>query len=309
MASDVKLGVPENHEAGNKWRNIVPNEQEEQVDLDVKRSFIYYPNDLSPLELENKKTELNELIVQVLRRHPGLSYFQGFHDIASVFLLTCGYKTSTDIIDHFVLFHIRDCMLPNLSPVLAYLSLLPSLVKAADYRLGHHISQVEPHYALAPFLTLFSHEILDLETATRLFDFFLASNPLMPIYLLAIILIYRRKEILDISQDDHDILHSVLSRIPPNLPFEDLIESASDLFTQNPPNSFGEWRRIGQHSCSRLPIEDNMTLSYGDEMLLLAIKDLRRHGHKQMSNTHVLLSAGAMFVAIAAGWYVQNYVL
>lgn len=69
------------------WKELPRHGDEDQVQLDVNRSFIYYPNDLTDAELDLRKSELSDLIVSVLRRNPYLHYFQGYHDICQVFLL------------------------------------------------------------------------------------------------------------------------------------------------------------------------------------------------------------------------------
>lgn len=43
-------------------------------------------------------------------------------------------------------------------------------------------SSTSPYFALAWVITWFSHNLNSLSVATRLFDFFLVSHPLMPIY-------------------------------------------------------------------------------------------------------------------------------
>lgn len=79
---------------------------ERQVGLDTQRSFVYYPPDLHSAEKKRLQDELNEIIVTILRKRKGLSYFQvcvrymvmfcianvavqqGYHDIISVLYLT-----------------------------------------------------------------------------------------------------------------------------------------------------------------------------------------------------------------------------
>ncbi|GBB95077.1 hypothetical protein RclHR1_02470021 [Rhizophagus clarus] len=68
------------------------HKDERQVLLDVDRSFVYYPKGISNAEKKQKQSELNDVIVGILRRHPNLAYYQGFHDICSVLLLVLGNK-------------------------------------------------------------------------------------------------------------------------------------------------------------------------------------------------------------------------
>ncbi len=48
--------------------------------------------------------------------------------------------------------------------------------------------QVEPYFALPWILTWFSHSLHDLDTISRLFDLFLVSHPLLPLYMAAAVM-------------------------------------------------------------------------------------------------------------------------
>jgi hypothetical protein len=56
--------------------NAKPHKEERQVGLDTNRSFVHYPENISRTEKLRLQGELNELIMTVLRKHEGLSYFQ-----------------------------------------------------------------------------------------------------------------------------------------------------------------------------------------------------------------------------------------
>ena len=87
-----------------------PHKDEGQVKLDVNRSFVSFPKsqssgskvqpefeiddsvDISSQEKDKLRLELELVIVTILRRHPSLNYFQGYHDVSSniLVLLDCG---------------------------------------------------------------------------------------------------------------------------------------------------------------------------------------------------------------------------
>lgn len=81
------------------------------------------------------------------------------------------------------------------------LSLLFPLLKLTDPQLHKFIeeSTVEPIFALSWILTWFSHGFDDLTIIARLFDFILASHPIIPLYfgvsvyftVLSILIFYR----------------------------------------------------------------------------------------------------------------------
>jgi hypothetical protein len=167
------------------WKHLPEHREEGQVRLDVDRAFIYYPHTTSPAELARQKDNLYDLIISVLRIYPELSYFQGFHDICQVILLVLGPRLATPAVAHVALLRIRDFMLPSLTPALQHLRLLPSLLSKADQALCEHLSQTQPFFALAATLTLYAHDIQEYGDIARLFDFFLAREAVLPLYMFA----------------------------------------------------------------------------------------------------------------------------
>ena len=73
---------------------------------------------------------------------------------------------------------------PSLDAVLELLALLLPILATADPPLAAHIagSGVPPFFALSLFITWFAHNLAQLGQAARLFDLFIASHPLMPLY-------------------------------------------------------------------------------------------------------------------------------
>jgi len=90
-------------------------------------------------------------------------------------------------------------------------------------------------FALPWLITWFGHVLPDYEDVVRLYDFFLASPPLMAVYLAAAIVLHREQEIL-LAECDMATVHGLLSRIPSELPFEKLLVDARELYEQYPPD-------------------------------------------------------------------------
>ncbi|KAL2826811.1 rab-GTPase-TBC domain-containing protein [Aspergillus cavernicola] len=229
--------------------DLPPHGDEEQVQLDVNRSFVYYP-ECSDEELSSKKNELYKVIKQVLRNYPMLCYFQGYHDIVQVVLLVLGENQSAPVVARVSLLRIRDYMLPSLSPAVKHLQLIPEIIETADKALSRHISGIQPFFALSATLTLYAHDIQEYSDIARLFDFFLAWEPVVSIYLFAAIVMSRRKELLEIPADEPEMIHFTLSKLPSPLDLEGLISRAVQLFHDCPPESLQSkvWKRIPQCS-------------------------------------------------------------
>ncbi|KAI5815856.1 rab-GTPase-TBC domain-containing protein, partial [Pyronema omphalodes] len=226
------------------WRDLPPHVDEDQVKLDVNRSFIYYPTNMTPRQLEQRKKQLLELIVEVLRRHPMLGYFQGFHDICQLILLVLGPVLAVPAVEHIALLRIRDFMLPEMAPAIDHLLLLYPLLKAEHPKLCAHISNTQPFFALAATLTLYAHEIQEYSNIARLFDAFLALDPVFPLYLFAQIIISRSTELFSIPEDEPEMLHSILSHLPKPLDLETWITEAIHLLKSRPPESLSYWHCV-----------------------------------------------------------------
>lgn len=179
-----------------------------------------------------------------------LCYFQGYHDIAQVMLLVLGSQQAIPALTRVSLFRIRDYMLPSLSPALKHLQLIPSILQKADPRLRKHLSGTQPFFALAATLTLYAHDVQEYGDIARLYDFLLAHEPVVSIYLFTAIILSRKKELFEIPVEEPDMLHSTLSKLPRHLNLEDLIRDAINLFRNYPPESlpFRAWNQIPQYS-------------------------------------------------------------
>jgi len=225
------------------------------------------------------------VITAVLRRHPMLSYFQGFHDIVQVMLLVLGKDLAVDAVTRLSLLRIRDFMLPSLSASLAHLKLLPAILYAADAKLCHHLSRTQPFFALAATLTLYAHEVQDYGAIARLFDFLLAQEAVVSIYLFAVIILSRKDELLEIPANEPEMLHFTLSKLPNPLDVEDLIRRAKELFSKHPPEQlpFRAWSKISAFSVLKTTRGSprSQCISEGEELFTKQVSQLQRAEFQQ----------------------------
>ncbi|KAI1142113.1 hypothetical protein F5Y05DRAFT_369716 [Hypoxylon sp. FL0543] len=249
--------------ASDSWRRLAPHKDEDQVKLDVDRSFVYYPNNDSPAQLDEKKAALSDLITKVLRRQPYLSYFQGYHDICQVFLLVLPPSSSVLAVSRLSALRIRDFMLPSLRPALAHLRLIPDILWAVDHSLCAHISRTEPYFALSDTITMFAHNVQQYSDIARLFDALLAHEQVFSLYVFAQIVLHRREELFE--HDEPDMLHFALSKLPQDLDLDAVISDAARLFERHPPESLRSWRSISSASA----------LKTGRDVRLCAAQSLR----------------------------------
>ena len=196
------------------------------------------------------KAQLAKLIICTLRRYPLLSYFQGYHDIVQVLLLVLGPEPASTALAYVSLLRIRDFMLPSLSPSLEHLQILPAILYCINPKLCSHLSQTRPFFALASTLTLYAHDIQEYSDIARLFDFLLAHEASVSIYLFAVIILSREKELFAIEPDDPEMLHFTLSKLPRPLDLEFLISWTLAIFRSHPPETlpFRAWKNISTSS-------------------------------------------------------------
>ncbi|KAJ4013918.1 GTPase-activating protein gyp8 [Fusarium irregulare] len=249
LGLDAPIGEEEDisrQDASGDWKQLPRHRDEDQVQLDVNRSFIYYPNNQSEAELSLRKSELSSLITEVLRRYPYLCYFQGYHDISQVLLLVLAPECRARVLARLSVLRIRDFMLPSFGPTTAQLSLLPDILHAADPKLRRHLAGVQPYYALAGTLTMYAHNIETYQDIARLFDVFLAREPVFTVYMFAQIILDRRDEIFEI--DEPDMLHVILGKVPTKMDLDALIIKSAALFERYPPETLSYWRQISKFS-------------------------------------------------------------
>ncbi|KAJ8303463.1 hypothetical protein KUTeg_019859 [Tegillarca granosa] len=181
--------------------------------------------------------DYNQVVLDVnrtLKRFPPAE--SGYHDICVTFLLVVGEDLAFALVDTLSLNHLRDFMDSNMDRTKHMLNYLYPIIGKSnpDLREFLECSEVGTVFCLSWLITWYGHVLNDLRHIVRLYDFFIACHPLMPIYLAAAIVLYREEEILS-NECEMCVLHGLLSKIPDNLPFEQLISKAGDLFLQYPP--------------------------------------------------------------------------
>ena len=96
-------------------------------------------------------------------------------------------------------------------------------------------------------ITWFSHGFDNLDSIARLFDLFIASHPLMPLYvgvavsdfvfeLMQKIILHFREKLLREVDCEYSAIHTFLCNVPQDIPLEPIIESALQLYDKFPPD-------------------------------------------------------------------------
>jgi hypothetical protein len=245
------------------------------ISADCERSYFNLENEK---ELQNeKRKELERLLRSVFGGKNRLRYYQGVHAVTQVVLsiaeteeeeedANAKYKISCAMLDRLASFSLRDNTRETMYPVLLLLRIvLARLIEEAlgeDEVLKEAIAfgarKHEYQFALQKVLTWHSmsadsskrsvenssekeEEESRNECVKRVFDLFLASHPLMPVYLTVAVLLRERESIIkarnELDDDDDDVMFSYLSRLET---FPDLTS-----YVENDDENSGTIRRNG----------------------------------------------------------------
>ncbi|XP_078365637.1 TBC1 domain family member 20-like [Oculina patagonica] len=209
-----------------------------QVNLDVDRSHRRFPADMRASRRRALQEQLVRVIMRVLCRNQDLHYYQGYHDVAVTLLLVVGEDLATALLEQLSLHQLRDFMEGTMEKTSKMLAFLHPIIEEADPELEDFLirSEVGQVFALSWLITWYGHVLKDFASIVRLYDFFLATHPLMPVYFGAALVIRRRTDVLT-GECEMSYVHHLLSRIPDDLPdyVEELITTAHSLFCKYPP--------------------------------------------------------------------------
>uniref|UniRef100_A0A8C5I1K6 TBC1 domain family member 20-like n=1 Tax=Gouania willdenowi TaxID=441366 RepID=A0A8C5I1K6_GOUWI len=279
------------------------NKDYNQVLLDVQRSLRRFPPGMPDEQREGLQEELINIILRVLKHNPQLHYYQGYHDIVVTFLLVLGERLATALMEKLSTHHLRYLLTHTFSSQL-FSRLLDFLrICALNKSVVFLFSEVGTVFALSWLITWFGHVLSDFRHVVRLYDFFLACHPLMPIYFAAVIVLYREEEVLD-CECDMAMVHHLLSQIPQDLPYEMLISQAGDLFVQFPPSELA--REVSSHESTAASTFKDFDLASTQQRPDSVLRRRRRQKQaaleKQMANSVVSVtqpSAARRFVRLA----------
>lgn len=199
-----------------------PHRDEHQVKLDVNRSFSYLKDEGSKREC---RKALFEVIVTTLRKFPQLNYYQGYHEVVSIFVLVCDREALEKAVELFTLLYLRDFMMDTLQCTLEQLGVLSQFVTHRDPNLSNilQLDERRPLFAIASVLTILVHNFEYFEQDSPIFcvfDMIISTNSLSCVFVIyAELLVYFKDPILKQVKtslldfdSDMDMIHSVVQQ-------------------------------------------------------------------------------------------------
>jgi len=194
-----------------RWTSLTHKDRS-VVDCDVKRSLWIVPT------ANGRRRLLRAALQRVLNALAGCpfqrtSYYQGLHDIASIFLLVLGERYAFLVLRRAASTQLLDFARPKLDAVVSLLGLFRSLIALVDPDLARAMADVglAPFFAVAWLITWFAHDLKDTTLCCRLFDLFLAGHPMLPLYVGAAAIVRHRARVLKIcAEGEMAEVHSFL---------------------------------------------------------------------------------------------------
>ncbi|KAA0185222.1 hypothetical protein HAZT_HAZT004967, partial [Hyalella azteca] len=185
-----------------------------QVVMDVERTLKRFPPDISPEKRQELMDKLTRVIMTVLQRNPLFHYYQGYHDVGITFLLVCGEKLAILLLEELSLTHLREFLQPTMERTQRWLAYLYPMLAAQSPALYNHLEEcgVGTMFCLPWLITWYAHSLSEYRHVVRLYDFLLASPPLMPIYVAGAIILHREQQLLAVPCDMPS-MHQALSRV------------------------------------------------------------------------------------------------
>ena len=214
-----------------------------KIRCDVERSFWNFTHcrEWDEAKLGEKRVLLTDMITACLEHNPGLQYYQGFHDVATVFIeifeddADLCYLLIEAVSKHFM----RDFMGEDFHIVTDALSLILQIVKKVDVKLFAFLSKslTEPYFAVSWLITWFAHDLKDLDTVARIYDALITSHPMFCLYMCTALVLSCKDEICamecEMSQI-HNYLVNVCER--KKVSFDKIIVKADSLMSALPPS-------------------------------------------------------------------------
>ncbi|EDV25499.1 uncharacterized protein TRIADDRAFT_24329, partial [Trichoplax adhaerens] len=213
-----------------------------QVVLDVDRCGSRLPPGIRASKRRNLQRQLLNVIMCVISSNSNLHYYQGFHDVCLTLILSVGETAALALANKLARNHLRDFMESDMINTKNILELINPIIIMENLQLFQALqeSNVGNVFAISWLITWFAHDFEDPAISYRLYDFFLAHHPLMPVYTAAAMVLRRSEEILE-SERDIGFLHALLRRLPQDVPVEALIEESMALCQKYSPTQLTKW--------------------------------------------------------------------
>lgn len=159
-----------------------------QIAFDVDRSLwsTDVTLDWSTALRDSRRLVLSDIINSIVSRNTQLYYYQGYHDIVSMFMLVCEDDNLAFAISEIVSIHyLSDYMNKNFETFSRIVQLVLAIIQHLDAELFAHFDacKLEPFFSMSWIIAWFSHDVKCLQTIARIFDVIISSHPSFTLYI------------------------------------------------------------------------------------------------------------------------------
>ncbi|OMJ77314.1 hypothetical protein SteCoe_23103 [Stentor coeruleus] len=194
------------------------NKDSELIERDIERSI--FGTDVTDSYTEDqrqlKRKELSKIINTIVKKNPDLHYFQGFNQICTIFLVTAGINIAYHISEKSSLTLLKDTMRKGFEEgLIQQLKLIYDILEIADTSVATKLKtmysydgEIEiPAIAVPWVICWFSSTLNTWNDISRIFDFCIATHALAPIYLSAVVILWKKNELL--ACEEHYEVHQL----------------------------------------------------------------------------------------------------
>lgn len=281
------------------------------------------------------KILLAKIITAIFKKNTHLIYYQGYHDIVSVFMYVMlppshgeneysenDVQLCFEVLEQATLFYLRDFMFRSMDNVQHLSKLLPVLINVLDPQVLNKLERNNLdalQYGGFNFPNWYSHTDVEehdniRDVYARRFDAFLSvRSPMFPLYFAAVYLVSKKDDIL--LKNDEQLVQLILTLQTNPLTYEDnLLLCTLQLFKEFPPRRLVTYDNdvmndIRQTKINNAPRQSQWVIINQPPIrisshLISSILYLGKH-HQQMSTATevILLGVVAVILGVISGTY------
>lgn len=220
---------------------------EQVIEADVPRTHMPSALDQNYDRIKDMRQRLWRSIFRLMIKNPTYEYYQGYNIICRTFLLVLGEEMAIHVLDavskshlHFLLSQTKK------SDQILELGQMYCLVATEEEpKLAEcEVLNILPAILIGFPITWFGYaEDFKYSTLARLCDLFLVSDPLLPMYLIAAVILHKKDDIYENPDDPIEVSKRFRSFFTDDeFPVEDLISNAYNLMSKHPPEKLNDLR-------------------------------------------------------------------
>lgn len=214
-----------------KHSDLSDKKMADQIEKDVNRSLNHYS--IPSFSMAAYRKQLSTIMGAIFEQNKDWSYYQGYNDVCSVFLMTLsenlGYHAALSVSHYYIKDFLKSTFEKGVIPAL---KLMMKVIQTRS-DIYEKISFIDmPTFAVSWIITWFSHA---LEDSNTIFDYCIASHPATIIYIAAATVIYNGDALLDMEEEDMATVHMIFQNLgTENFDLDEILKITEELIAEYP---------------------------------------------------------------------------